>query len=158
MFVFGGGSPDRNSPNPTGAVLVLCTTTTTTNSFPSFLTPPRHGCTSSRRRRRNLFPPRYALETDAGRSARDDDVHIGLLFTHWIADSLTLWQSPLTDEHLRTAATYYASFASLPLSMVVALVVVTTVGAVSLLASFQDGEAGNVMFDGASICTYPPPT
>jgi len=79
---------------------------------------------------------------------------LGLLFTHWIADSLTLWQSPLTNEHLRTAAIYYASFASLPVWMVLALVTVALAGAASLLASFREGEAGNVMFDGASIFLY----
>ncbi|KAG8847314.1 hypothetical protein FRB96_001648 [Tulasnella sp. 330] len=76
---------------------------------------------------------------------------LGILFTHWIADSLTLWQSPLTDEHLRTAAIYYESLASLPDSMQWFLVAVAFTGGMSLLASVWDGEAGNLMFDGASI-------
>ncbi|KAG8883565.1 hypothetical protein FRB98_003064 [Tulasnella sp. 332] len=79
---------------------------------------------------------------------------LGILFTHWIADSLTLWQSPLTDEHLRTAAIYYESLASLPDSMQWFLVAVAFTGGMSLLASVWDGEAGNLMFDGASIFLY----
>ncbi|KAG9046534.1 hypothetical protein FS837_004233 [Tulasnella sp. UAMH 9824] len=79
---------------------------------------------------------------------------LGILFTHWIADSLTLWQSPLTDDHLRTAAIYYSAFATQPQWMTWVLLGVTGVGATSLLASFRDGEAGNVMFDGASIFLY----
>ncbi|KAG9019591.1 hypothetical protein FRB90_000055 [Tulasnella sp. 427] len=79
---------------------------------------------------------------------------LGILFTHWIADSLTLWQSPLTDEHLRTAAIYYSAFATQPQWMTWVLLGVTTFGAACLLASFREGEAGNVMFDGASIFLY----
>ncbi|KIO24067.1 hypothetical protein M407DRAFT_244574 [Tulasnella calospora MUT 4182] len=79
---------------------------------------------------------------------------LGILFTHWIADSLTLWQSPLTDDHLRTAAIYYSAFATQPQWMTWVLLGVTGIGATSLLASFRDGEAGNVMFDGASIFLY----
>lgn len=78
----------------------------------------------------------------------------GILFTHWIADSLTLWSSPLTDDHLRTAAIYYTSYASLPSHMVWAVVAVGTFGASCLLASLREGEAGNLMFDGASICEH----
>jgi len=79
---------------------------------------------------------------------------LGILFTHWIADSLTLWQSPLTDDHLRTAAIYYSLFATLPQWMTWVLLAVAALGAASLLASFKEGEAGNVMFDGASIFLY----
>ncbi|KAG9004858.1 hypothetical protein FRB94_002026 [Tulasnella sp. JGI-2019a] len=79
---------------------------------------------------------------------------LGILFTHWIADSLTLWKSPLTDEHLRTAAIYYESLASLPGSMQWFLFAVAITAGSSLCASLWDGEAGNLMFDGASIFLY----
>ena len=76
------------------------------------------------------------------------------MYTHWIADSLTLWQSPLTDAHLRTAVTYYGLFATQPIWMTGTLVGVTLIGATSLLASFREGASGNLMFDGASLCEF----
>ncbi|OBZ75922.1 hypothetical protein A0H81_04750 [Grifola frondosa] len=59
---------------------------------------------------------------------------LGLLFTHWIADSLTLWKSPetQTDPRLWTR----------------------TAGGVTILWSLRDGRAGNLMFDGGSIFLY----
>lgn len=72
--------------------------------------------------------------------------------THWIADSLTLWKSPLTDAHLYTAAAYYSLLAKMNSSMAASAVAVVTLGFMALLLSVQDGEAGNLMFDGASIC------
>jgi len=79
---------------------------------------------------------------------------LGILLSHWTADSLTLWQTPLTDEHLRTAAIYYGTFASLPINMLWALVGIAAFGASCLLASIREGQAGNLMFDGASIFLY----
>lgn len=73
--------------------------------------------------------------------------------THWIADSLTLWKSPLTDAHLYTAAAYYSLLAKMNVGMAASAVAVVTIGAMALVLSVQDGEAGNLMFDGASICT-----
>ncbi|THH07649.1 hypothetical protein EW146_g9255 [Bondarzewia mesenterica] len=79
---------------------------------------------------------------------------LGLLFTHWIADSLTLWKQPVTDEHLWTAASYYNTLTKISpytgyfVSSVVAL------GATVILWSLRDGEAGNLMFDGGSIFLY----
>jgi hypothetical protein len=72
--------------------------------------------------------------------------------THWIADSLTLWKSPLTDAHLYTAAAYYSLLAKMGFSMAAAAVAVVTIGFMGLTLSVQDGEAGNLMFDGASMC------
>jgi hypothetical protein len=77
----------------------------------------------------------------------------GVLMTHWIADSLTLWKSPLTDAHLYTAAAYYSLLAKMDMSMAAAAVGVVTLGLMGLTLSLQDGEAGNLMFDGASICS-----
>lgn len=86
----------------------------------------------------------------------NDSNEIGLLFTHWIADSLTLWKGPVTDEHLATAALYYhiltkgpsffGWFANLAAG-------VTVLGGTAILWSFLDGAAGNIMFDGGSACT-----
>lgn len=77
---------------------------------------------------------------------------LGILFTHWIADSLTLWKSPITNEHIATAASYYSLFARAPAGLGYALAFVVTLGAAAILWSFGDGAAGNLMFDGASIC------
>jgi hypothetical protein len=76
----------------------------------------------------------------------------GSLFTHWIADSLTLWKSPVTDEHLWTAALYYSILAKGPPIIFYFLAAVVALGAVTILWSLGDGEAGNLMFDGGSIC------
>ncbi|KAG6911485.1 hypothetical protein DXG01_014559 [Tephrocybe rancida] len=79
---------------------------------------------------------------------------LGALFTHWIADSLTLWKSPVTDEHLWTAATYYSILAKSPPEALWFLASVVVTGCITILWSFGDGEAGNIMFDGGSICVF----
>ena len=76
----------------------------------------------------------------------------GALFTHWIADSLTLWKSPVTDEHLWTAASYYSILAKGPSEILYFLSAVVILGGTTILWSLNDGEAGNLMFDGGSIC------
>jgi hypothetical protein len=79
---------------------------------------------------------------------------LGFLFTHWIADSLTLWKSPVTDEHLWTAASYYHILAKGPTELWFSLVGVVSVGGVTILWSFRNGEASNLMFDGGSIVFF----
>lgn len=79
----------------------------------------------------------------------------GALFTHWIADSLTLWKSPVTDDHLWTAALYYTILAKFPPQISYFLLAIALLGALTVVWSFRDGEAGNLMFDGGSICAYP---
>lgn len=76
----------------------------------------------------------------------------GALFTNWIADSLTLWKSPVTDEHLWSAAAYYAVLARMSPFLAYTASTLTVLGATTLLWSLRDGEAGNLMFDTASIC------
>lgn len=80
---------------------------------------------------------------------------LGILMTHWIADSLTLWKSPLTDAHLYMAASYYGLLSKMNVYMAATIVGVVTLGFMALVLSFQDGEAENLMFDGASICMQP---
>jgi len=75
---------------------------------------------------------------------------LGCFFTHWIADSITLWQTPLTDAHLYSAAAYYSILSTMPRWMDALLVVIMTAAALALILSFWDGQAGNLMFDGAS--------
>jgi hypothetical protein len=82
---------------------------------------------------------------------------LGSLFTHWIADSLTLWKSPVTDEHLWTAALYYSILTKGPVQILYFLSAVVVLGGTTIFWSFRDGEAGNLMFDGGSICAYHPP-
>ena len=76
------------------------------------------------------------------------------MLTHWMADALTLWKVPLTDAHLFTAASYYALLSTMPPTMRWVLVAVVLSGTIALFMSFSDQRAGNLMFDGASICTY----
>ena len=86
-------------------------------------------------------------------------MHLGLLFTHWIADSLTLWKSPATqsDARLWTAAAYYSILARTPPALPAAAGAVALAGGATLLWSLGDLRAGNLMFDGGSVCACPPP-
>jgi len=79
---------------------------------------------------------------------------LGLLFTHWIADSLTLWRTPVTDAHLWVAARYYHVLTKGAPGVGYVVAATTTLGAVMILWSLRDGEAGNLMFDGGSIFLY----
>ncbi|TEB35867.1 hypothetical protein FA13DRAFT_1787335 [Coprinellus micaceus] len=79
---------------------------------------------------------------------------LGALFTHWIADSLTLWKSPVTDEHLWTAASYYSIIAKGPVEGLYFLAAVVVLGATTILWSLNDLRAGNIMFDGGSIFLF----
>lgn len=77
---------------------------------------------------------------------------LGALFTHWIADSLTLWKSPITDEHLWIAASYYSILAKGPSQILYFLAAVVILGGTTILWSLIDLQAENIMFDGGSIC------
>jgi len=79
---------------------------------------------------------------------------LGLLFTHWIADSLTLWRAPVTDAHLWVAARYYHVLTKGAPGVGYVVAATATLGAVMILWSLRDGEAGNLMFDGGSIFLY----
>ncbi|KAG6878734.1 hypothetical protein C0993_011549 [Termitomyces sp. T159_Od127] len=79
---------------------------------------------------------------------------LGALFTHWIADSLTLWKSPVTDDHLWTAAAYYSILANGPPEALWLLASVVATGCITILSSLGDGQAGNIMFDGGSIFLF----
>ncbi|KDQ06740.1 hypothetical protein BOTBODRAFT_39395 [Botryobasidium botryosum FD-172 SS1] len=79
---------------------------------------------------------------------------LGNFLTHWIADYITLWQNPLTEEHLRTSAAYYFLLSTMPDYMLWIVSAVGALGGISIVASLWDGEAGNIMFDGASIFLY----
>jgi len=81
---------------------------------------------------------------------------LGLLFTHWIADSLTLWKTPETQTDLRlwTSATYYSIISRMPIGLPYTYIAVIFLGATTLLWSLGDGRAGNLMFDGASALLY----
>ena len=83
-------------------------------------------------------------------------VWIGLLFTHWIADSLTLWKSPETqsDARLWTAASYYSILSRVSPVLLYVYSSVAVVGGATLLWSLGDLRAGNLMFDGGSVCEF----
>ncbi|KIK59742.1 hypothetical protein GYMLUDRAFT_44178 [Collybiopsis luxurians FD-317 M1] len=79
---------------------------------------------------------------------------LGSLFTHWIADSLTLWKSPTTDQNIWTAATYYSIIANGPAQIQYAVAAIVLLGVTTILWSLRDGRAGNLMFDGGSIFLF----
>jgi len=79
---------------------------------------------------------------------------LGLLFTHWIADSLTLWRAPVTDAHLWVAARYYHVLTKGAPGVGYVVAATAMLGAATILWSLLDGEAGNLMFDGGSIFLY----
>lgn len=79
---------------------------------------------------------------------------IGMLFTHWMADSLTLWKTPVTDAHLWVAARYYHVLTKGAPGVGYVVASAATLGAITILWSLRDGEAGNLMFDGGSICEF----
>ncbi|KAF7295004.1 hypothetical protein MIND_01038500 [Mycena indigotica] len=79
---------------------------------------------------------------------------LGTLFTHWIADSLTLWKSPITDEHLWTAASYYYFLTKAAPFILYLFTAVVALGAIAVLWSLGDGEASNLMFDGGSVFLF----
>ncbi|KAK2466965.1 hypothetical protein APHAL10511_001223 [Amanita phalloides] len=79
---------------------------------------------------------------------------LGALFTHWIADSLTLWKSPITDEHLWIAASYYSILTKGPVEILYFLSAIVTLGGTTILWSLRDGQAGNILFDGGSIFLF----
>jgi heme/copper-type cytochrome/quinol oxidase subunit 3 len=80
----------------------------------------------------------------------------GALCALWTADAITLWQSPLTNEHLASAGGFYAVLAKMPTWLTRTFVGVVVLGGTTLLWSLGDGRAGNIMFDGASACEYSP--
>lgn len=81
---------------------------------------------------------------------------LGLLFTHWIADSLTLWKSPdaQSDARLWTAASYYSILSRMSPTLAYIYSLVAVVGGATLLWSWGDLRAGNLMFDGGSVLLY----
>ncbi|KAI0306806.1 Shr3 amino acid permease chaperone [Multifurca ochricompacta] len=79
---------------------------------------------------------------------------LGLLFTHWIADSLTLWRTPVTDVHLWVAARYYHVLTKGAPGVGYVVAAAAALGAATIFWSLRDGEAGNLMFDGGSIFLY----
>ncbi|KAM6500572.1 Shr3 amino acid permease chaperone [Amanita muscaria] len=79
---------------------------------------------------------------------------LGALFTHWIADSRTLWKSPITDEHLWIAASYYSILTKGPVHLLYFLSAMVLIGATTLFWSLGDAKAGNILFDGGSIFLF----
>ncbi|KAG5221675.1 Shr3 amino acid permease chaperone [Salix suchowensis] len=99
-------------------------------------------------------PPPTAMGIRAGVVVCTTSFLLGALFTNWIADSVTLWKSPITDEHLWTAASYYSILAKAPQELLYFLGCITLLGGTTILWSLRDGEAGNLMFDGGSLCVF----
>ncbi|KAJ2961552.1 hypothetical protein NUW54_g14377 [Trametes sanguinea] len=138
-FYYGGPSNERRRQRdrvPPRVVMTDCHTLRPSPAHANASPPPEHGC---------LFPVKYIQH-----------FLIGLLFTHWIADSLTLWKSPetQTDVRLWTAATYYAVLMHGPPQLAYVYGAVALLGAITILWSLRDGRAGNLMFDGGSICEH----
>lgn len=62
----------------------------------------------------------------------------------------------MTDAHLWVAARYYHVLTKGPPGVGYVVAATATLGAVMILWSLRDGEAGNLMFDGGSICEFTP--
>lgn len=106
-----------------------------------------------------VFATSFLLGASNNLPASSSDLTLfnpGLLFTHWIADSLTLWKPPATDERLLMSATYYSVIAKAPIGFLYFFAFVAVGGGLTILWCLREGEAGNLMFDGGSICLYPP--
>ena len=58
----------------------------------------------------------------------------------------------MSDSDVWTSAAYYALFARARPEQGYLLAALVTLGAATILWSFGDGAAENLMFDGASIC------
>ena len=114
---------------------------------------PPNGRPRCSRRLRNKLPP-WSVHPLPPVVPISPDRLQGALFTHWIADSLTLWKSPVTDEHLWIAANYYTILAKGPAEALYFLALITLIGGSTILWSLGDGQAGNIMFDGGSICEH----
>jgi len=65
-----------------------------------------------------------------------------------------LWKSPVTDEHLWIAASYYSILAKGPSQILYILAAVVTLGGTTILWSLIDLQAENIMFDGGSIFLF----
>lgn len=61
---------------------------------------------------------------------------------------------PVTDAHLWVAARYYHVLTKGAPGVGYVVAATATLGAVMILWSLRDGEAGNLMFDGGSICGF----
>ncbi|KAF9264826.1 hypothetical protein L218DRAFT_862153 [Marasmius fiardii PR-910] len=80
---------------------------------------------------------------------------LGSLFTHWIADSITLWKSPTNDDtNFWIAASYYTILTKFPQQLSYALAAIIVLGGTTIIWSFNDGRAGNLMFDGGSLFLF----
>ena len=53
------------------------------------------------------------------------------------------------------SATYYAAIAKAPIGFLYFFAFVAIGGGLTILLCLREGEAGNLMFDGGSICAYP---
>ncbi|TIB92886.1 hypothetical protein E3Q19_01775 [Wallemia mellicola] len=80
---------------------------------------------------------------------------LGTIFTHWIADHGTLWQTP-TSESLSTALSYYRNLVSAPESMKMIIPIVASVGMMSLLIGLYNGFGGDSawVFEFASLFLF----
>lgn len=80
---------------------------------------------------------------------------MGVLAMHWRADHLMLWEANLTKENVTIALQYYASTIGIaPQRYAHRLMAIGSIQIVILLLKMFTGGANNLLFDGASLCTY----
>ncbi|CED83741.1 Shr3 amino acid permease chaperone [Phaffia rhodozyma] len=87
---------------------------------------------------------------------------LGTTSVHWIADGGTLWRSPVTNEALLAALTYYSSFVSAPpivfYTWSSACFIAVTAITVRVLLGWKGvggrGRSGEFLFDGASLFLF----
>ena len=82
----------------------------------------------------------------------------GILFMHWHADYILLWQEPARDREVLYALHYYLNTVGVwSDKYIAALFTVISIQISVLLFQIFSGKETNWLFDGASLCTLCPP-
>jgi hypothetical protein len=84
---------------------------------------------------------------------------LGVLYTHWIADSLTRWKPPSarSDTGFWTAAAYYRILSNGHPAAGAVVLGAVCIGGGAGIAGLLQGGVTDVMFDGSSTRAFRPP-
>lgn len=78
----------------------------------------------------------------------------GILWVHWRADYVILWEGTVSQRALLDALHYYTNtVGSSPEKYATVLVTIGTIQTLVLLFKMFAGKETNWLFDGASLCT-----
>jgi hypothetical protein len=87
------------------------------------------------------------------RPSSNREYFAGTLATNFFVDSLTLWKSPTSTHNLYIASQYYSLLSKAPIEMAYAYLAIALLGGALITWSLFSLRAGNLMFDGGSLCT-----